>query len=130
MGFQQWRGVWKTQGAPELRQAPADAAEWLWSKLRGRKLNNVKFVRQHAIGGVDVDFCSTECKLAIVLEDEDRECGAEEDAARTEVLKAQGFVELRFTNAEVLEQWEAVLGKISVLLRSRAKLAPDAHGTP
>lgn len=40
----------------ELRQSSTFAESLLWEKLRGRKLEGLKFNRQHSIGNYIVDF--------------------------------------------------------------------------
>jgi len=43
--------------AREQRKRPTKSEEILWQALRGKKLDGIKFRRQHAIGSSIVDFC-------------------------------------------------------------------------
>jgi len=57
------------QIARELRDRQTDAEMMLWAILRGRKLNDMKFRRQHPIAGSAyvVDFLCYEHKLKLML---------------------------------------------------------------
>ena len=53
--------------ARRLRENQTDVENKLWSQLRGRQLNGVKFRRQHPIGPFVVDFCCVERGLVVEL---------------------------------------------------------------
>jgi len=52
----------------KLRQKQTESEEILWEVLRNRKLNNLKFRRQHPFGRYIVDFYCDEIKLVIELD--------------------------------------------------------------
>ncbi|MFC1798046.1 endonuclease domain-containing protein [Patescibacteria group bacterium] len=52
----------------ELRQKQTESEEILWEVLRNRKLNNLKFRRQHPFGRYIADFYCDEIKLVIELD--------------------------------------------------------------
>jgi len=54
--------------AGELRLESTPAEKKFWERIRGGKLNGVKFRRQHAIGNYIVDFVSIKKKHIIELD--------------------------------------------------------------
>ncbi|MEJ1098153.1 MULTISPECIES: DUF559 domain-containing protein [unclassified Pseudoxanthomonas] len=96
--------------ARELRVSSTDAERKLWSYLRGRQLDGLKFRRQHAIPPCIVDFFCSSAKLIVELDGSQHT--EESDRVRTRYLQAKGFVVLRFWNNEVLTQTEAVVEAI------------------
>ena len=54
--------------ARDLRARETSVEDVLWDELRGRRLDGMKFRRQHPIGAFVVDFCCTERRLAIELD--------------------------------------------------------------
>jgi type I restriction enzyme R subunit len=65
-GNLQFTGLLKE--ARELRKNQTSAEEVLWQLLRNRKLDNLKFRRQHQIGHYIVDFYCHERKLIVELD--------------------------------------------------------------
>ncbi len=100
--------------ARRLRQDATDAERALWRGLRGRRLDGLKFRRQHVVGRYVLDFYCHECRLAVELdggqhnEPEQRR----RDAARTAFLESRGVAVLRYSNIEALRETEAVLEDI------------------
>jgi type I site-specific restriction-modification system R (restriction) subunit/very-short-patch-repair endonuclease len=111
-GNLQFTGLLKE--ARELRKNQTSAEEVLWQLLRNRKLDNLKFRRQHQIGHYIVDFYCHERKLIVELD------GAvhftterqKHDSTRDKYLTSSGFNIIRFRNDEVLNNIEDVLSKI------------------
>ncbi|MEM6502215.1 MAG: endonuclease domain-containing protein [Cyanobacteria bacterium P01_C01_bin.89] len=54
--------------ARQLRQESTSAEEILWSCLRNRQLNGMKFRRQHNLGQFIVDFYCHEARLVIEVD--------------------------------------------------------------
>ena len=86
----------------------------LWSKLRDRQLANLKFRRQYSIGKYIVDFYCPEKKLAIEIDGDSHynEQAEQYDAEREKFINAYGIRICRFTNNQIRENIEAVLGEI------------------
>ena len=59
------------QQARRLRKRATEAETRLWSRLRNRRIANLKFRRQHPFGNRVVDFFCEEAKLAIELDGSD-----------------------------------------------------------
>jgi very-short-patch-repair endonuclease len=86
----------------------------LWSKLRGKNLSGLKFRRQYSIGMFIVDFYCPELRLAVELDGESHfiEGAAERDKTRQAYIESTGITFLRFTNQDVYDRLEGVIGKI------------------
>ena len=100
------------QFARNLRKAPTSAEDALWQALRGRHFQGLKFKRQVPLLGYTVDFLCFERKLIVEVDGRQHGWFAEYDAGRTEEIERNGFVVLRFTNADVLNDLESVLMRI------------------
>lgn len=90
--------------AGQNRKLSTEAELKLWECLRDRKLNGLKFRRQHPIGGFIVDFYCAKVGLAIEV-DGGYHNDAEQQAAderRTIELNKLNVKVIRFTNHEVL----------------------------
>jgi very-short-patch-repair endonuclease len=73
-----------------------------------------------------VDFYCHAAKLVVEL-DGSQHCEAtelEKDFIRTAYLEAQGLRVLRFSNLDVLKQFECVCAEIDRIAKSRAGLVP------
>ena len=103
------------QYGKELRQESTEAEEKLWAELRNKKLNGLKFRRQHPIDKFIVDFYCHEKKLVIELDGNihDEKVNKEYDNARTAMLAGLDVIVLRFGNEEVINNMKNVLEKIS-----------------
>jgi very-short-patch-repair endonuclease len=91
----------------------------LWSKLKNRNFENLKFRRQYSIGKYIVDFICLENKLIIELDGwQHKEENQERyDKERTKYLEKPGFKILRFWNNEVNNNLNGVILKIERLLK-------------
>ena len=119
--------------ARELRQRQTDAERALWTRLRNKQLEGVKFRRQQRIGPYIVDFTSFGRKLIVEVDggqhndpsphplpQGEREQGdgrVRRDEERTRWLNGKGYRVLRFWNNEVLLNMEGVLERIREALR-------------
>lgn len=108
----------KTERARHLRQADNEAEALLWSELRGRRLNGLKFVRQLAIGPYFADFACREKMLAVEV-DASQHAGSEYDLKRNEFMMMNGWSVARFWNVDVMREREAVLETIVAICEGR-----------
>jgi len=99
----------------ELRQESTEAEKLLWAELRSRKLNGLKFRRQHPLDKFIVDFYCNERKLVIELDGSvhDKKINKEYDDARTAMLAGLNIIVLRFKNEDVTNNLKEVIRKIS-----------------
>ncbi len=98
----------------ELRKRSTDAEKKLWSKLRARQLNSLKFYRQFSVGTYILDFYCSVCRLAIELDGGQH---AEEerilyDENRAAYLNENNIRVIRFWDNDVLNNIEGVLIEI------------------
>jgi very-short-patch-repair endonuclease len=106
--------------ARELRKELTPAERKLWAYLRMGQLDGWQWRKQHAVGTYVVDFYCAKAKLVIEV-DGDTHAEPDQmayDAERTRWLNEQKHYRvLRFTNAEVYRQIEAVLARIQEALK-------------
>ena len=112
--------------AKAMRSEPTPAEARLWYHLRAERFDGVKFVRQDPSGNAIVDFVARSRKLIIEVDGDTH--GSDEatarDAARTARLQKQGYHVIRFTNADVIGNMEAVLAAIGAALAARGPAPP------
>jgi very-short-patch-repair endonuclease len=86
----------------ELRQNQTKAEEILWWYLRDRKME-VKFKRQHGVGGYIADFYCAEKKIIIELDGEihNTKEARQNDTVRDKYFTELGYIILRFLNNDV-----------------------------
>ena len=111
----------ETRRARALRAAQPSAEAKLWSRLRARRLNGFKFVRQEPIGPYFADFCCREQMLIVEVDgathSKDEEIAR--DARRETLLRAHGYRILRVLNADVYDNLDSVLETIRATLERR-----------
>ncbi len=80
------------------------AEKRLWSALRNKQLDGLKFRRQHPVGNFILDFYCPACKLVIEVDGKihDRPSQINRDRARTAKLMEYGYTVLRFRNEQVI----------------------------
>ena len=76
----------------------------VWERLRGKRLQGLRFRRQHALLGYVLDFYCHEKRLCIELDGTPHEEPKQKtrDALRDETLRSHGYTILRFTNNEAI----------------------------
>jgi very-short-patch-repair endonuclease len=114
--------------ARDLRQRQTSAEEILWDALRGRRLDGLKFRRQHPVGPFVLDFCCVERRLAIELDGEVHATQADRDAEREKLLAATGFRILRFPNEAIRRDLLLVLKTILTAARGEPPPRPAGPG--
>jgi len=103
--------------ARTLRKHPTRAEDILWQRLRGSHFHGAKFRRQVPFDRFVVDFYCHAAKLVVEIDGVQHEWFADYDEGRTEILERLGVRMLRFTNAEVCDDLDAVLARIREELR-------------
>lgn len=111
----------------KLRNSLSGPELMLWSRLRGKQLNGIKFRRQYGIDEFIVDFYCSVCRLAIEIDGDSHysEEARNKDLERDKRLNFRGIKILRFTNAEVMENCEGVLARIVENLKSHTTPNPS-----
>jgi very-short-patch-repair endonuclease len=100
----------------------------LWGQLCNRKLNGLKFRRQHAIGPYFADFACIERRLVIELDGWSHETTVEYDIRRQSHIEAAGFRVVRFRNDDVIANLEGVLEVIRTTLIASTASPPRSGG--
>jgi very-short-patch-repair endonuclease len=95
-----------------LRRQPTEAEKKLWSRLRARQLDNVKFKRQVPLCGYVVDFAALESKLIVEVDGGQHAERTNADMERSKMLESAGYHVIRFWNNEVLRNIDGVLEAI------------------
>jgi len=100
--------------ARAMRKNPTPTEEKLWTRLRKKQVNGMKFRRQVPIGQFIVDFYCPEIRLVIEVDGSvhDEPEVAERDAGRQQHLESLGLRVIRFTNAQVIRELDAVIERI------------------
>ena len=103
-----------------LRSEMTECERLLWSRLRRKQLNGVQFYRQKPIGSYIVDFYAPAARLVVEVDgvQHQDQIHAQNDAHRDESLKSQGLKVLRFTNQQVQQELDSVVGVVVAALKS------------
>ncbi len=102
-----------TEIARKLRQNMTDSEKKLWEHLSNKKLNGLRFRRQHPIGRYIVDFYNHENKIAIEVDGDIHDKQKSYDKNRDEYLLACGYTVIRFTNDEIEKNIDKVIERIT-----------------
>jgi len=98
-----------TKFAKQLRKNSTNAEDLIWSRLRARRLQGIKFRRQQPIGTYIVDFASFEKRIVIEIDGGHHKKNKEKDVRRDQYLTKNGFTVLRFWNNDVFENLDGIL---------------------
>ncbi|WP_395742844.1 endonuclease domain-containing protein [Prosthecobacter sp.] len=111
--------------ARKLRQDATDPEALVWGCLRGRRMNQRKFRRQHPVPPYVLDFYCADLKLAVELDggQHNSDEGRQHDKARDAYLQSLGIETLRFTNDDVMRHTDSVM---SVIWKKTVKHPPDS----
>ena len=98
-----------THFAKRLRKHSTKAEALLWSRLRARQIEGIKFRRQQPIENFIVDFVSFEKRIVIELDGGQHSVNNKKDKKRDKFLTNNGYKVLRFWDNEVFDNIEGVL---------------------
>ena len=116
-----------------LRQRQTRAEARLWSRLRNRQLDDLKFRRQVPRGKFVADFLCDESMLILEVDGSQHDDLPERDAPRTAYLESLGYLVVRFRNLDVLQNTDRVLDHVQAVADERRKApssAPSGHLLP
>jgi very-short-patch-repair endonuclease len=101
--------------AVKLRQNSTASEELLWQHLRNRRLNDLKFRRQHMMKPFILDFYCPEHSLAIEIDGSIHDLPTSQiyDGTRQAKLEMQGIRFLRFSAEQVMSDIDSVLSEIA-----------------
>jgi len=100
--------------AHSLRHPMTEAEKLLWDHLKNRKLNGLKFRRQHPIHYYIADFYGHEKRLVIEVDGgiHQNPPVKEHDENRSAELDRLGITIIRFRNEQIMHQLNKVLEEI------------------
>ncbi len=111
----------------KLRNDGTKAEAVFWNLIKHRKINGLKFRRQHSVGSYILDFYCPEIRLAIELDGHYHYTpdGKERDMRRDNYLKLQGITVIRFENNFVFKNptdiYEAIQAYHCEFLKEKRK---------
>lgn len=113
----------KTNIARQLRQEQTEAEKLLWDFLRNRKVENLKFRRQHPLKDYIVDFYCHELMLVIELDGgyHNKTEQKFKDEQRDFHLEFLGYIVLRYKNEIVTVNPKKIFEDITKVKQHRAK---------
>lgn len=125
----------KIANSRRLRADATDAEAKLWKHLWRIPIKGTHFRRQVPIGRYFADFACHQIGLIIELDGSQHaeDAARRYDAERTAFLESEGYQVVRFWNAEVMDEIEAVLDTIFAIVQQRQILLAEAdrfHPTP
>ena len=96
--------------ARSLRKNMTKQERILWTFLRKKNINNLKFRRQYPIGNYIVDFICNEKKLIIEIDggQHNENKNITYDQERTKYLESKGYKVIRFWNNDIDNNIEEV----------------------
>ena len=100
--------------ARNLRKNATPQEIKLWTLLRNRNFQGLKFTRQYPIGNYIADFACRSKKLIIELDggQHNEDENIEYDKERTQYLENNGYKVVRFWNNEIDQNLEGVYDKL------------------
>jgi very-short-patch-repair endonuclease len=107
------------RNAAKLRERMTESELKLWDFLRA-KPSGYKFRRQHPIGGYILDFYCHKLRISIEVDGGYHLAGEQKskDAERTAYLNRVGITEYRFTNEEILNDFDKSIEIVNAILRA------------
>jgi len=109
-----------------MRRNPTRAERKLWSWLRDRRFEGLKFRRQYAYIGYILDFYCEELCVAIEVDGKVHEYTWEYDCARTEKLEAHGIRVIRISNEDLMRDPLTVAEWLKLQLGPSSGLRPPS----
>jgi very-short-patch-repair endonuclease len=99
------------QFARRLRKRPTEEERIVWGELRKRRIDGLKFRRQHPLGPYIVDFVCLERRFVFEIDgvQHGETEGLRYDAARTAWLTTEGYTVYRAWNWEIRENLDGVM---------------------
>ena len=102
--------------AKQSRREMTEPETRIWLQLRAKRFQGIKFRKHKVVGNYIVDFSSRDPMLAIEIVGDTHAEQEEYDEVRTKFLEQQGYQVVRFTNQEVMQNLEGVLGSLTATI--------------
>jgi len=111
----------RTSFVRSLRNYATVAEKTLWAELKSSKLG-FKFTRQLPIGRRVADFCCRQRNVVVEVDGASHASKLEDDEVRDQAMAEAGYLVVRVTNEEVLNQMAEVLDRIRTACEGRNQL--------
>jgi len=104
----------------ELRQNQTECERILWSNLRSKRFNNLKFYRQYSVGRYVLDFYCPAVRLAVEVDggQHNKTRQANRDIQRTKYLFRRGIMVIRFWNNDIRDNLQGVLERLDEAVKT------------
>ncbi len=108
--------------AKQLRRDMSLPEVVLWDCIRGRRLNGLRFRRQHPVGPYVLDFFNAEAKLAIEVDGAHHDLPEQmsHDLRRDDWLAGHGIRVMRIAASDVLDE-RALEGMLTMIAEAARK---------
>ena len=113
-----------------LRAEMTKPEQLLWAVIRNRRLDGLKFRRQHSIEDYIADFACTDHQLVVELDGGYHDMIVERDLVRQARLEELGWRVVRFWNEDVLENVEVITRAIRNVICEQTSEAATPHPNP
>lgn len=101
-----------------LRKEMTPAEQKLWKIIRGRSVENCRFLRQKPILSYIADFYCSELLLVIEIDGSSHDQKVELDFDRSQCLKEFGVTVIRYTNKQIMNELPRVLRHLKRVIRA------------
>jgi very-short-patch-repair endonuclease len=98
-----------------------DAKDILWDAIRGKRLSEIAFRRNHVFGSITADYFAAQHHLVVFVNDPGVNSKHWFYARQDAQLRHMGFRVLRFTNEEIHHELPLVLDSIVEVVSQIAK---------
>ncbi|WP_339914931.1 DUF559 domain-containing protein [uncultured Brevundimonas sp.] len=98
--------------ARRLRKTTTHAETYLWTLLRDRQLDGLRFRRQVPIGDYVIDFACLSARLIVEADGGVHVLRTFDDGKRDAWLRSQNFTVVRFRNAQIMDRPHEVIAAI------------------
>ena len=105
----------KLELAKKMRREMTYAERCFWNGVRNRKMHGLKFRRQQVIEGFIADFYCNEPRLIVEIDGGIHETQKDYDKLRDWIISRNDITVLRFSNEEVVNQFDIVAKRIGEL---------------
>jgi very-short-patch-repair endonuclease len=105
----------KLELAKKMRREMTYAEKCFWNGVRSRKMHGLKFRRQQVIEGIIADFYCNELRLIVEIDGGIHETQKDYDKLRDWIISRNDITVLRFSNEEVVKQFDIVAKRIGEL---------------
>ena len=106
----------RTGFAKAMRKQMPEPEIRMWLQLRAERFMGVKFRRQKVIGNYIADFAADIPKLIVEIDGDTHDADDRCDAIRTRFLEAQGYLVVRYSNLEIMQNLEGVLMNLAAVI--------------